>query len=210
FGIHEFSARLPSAFAALGTIIVIYMTLDRFLDSKRAIVASIVTSTSPFFLVFSHAATCDMLLTFCVTSALCSFLMFQSDPRSKYLYWMYLFAGFGVLAKGFIGAVLPALAVIAYFSTVKNWKGIFQLKPLIGIAIVAAVSGVWFLPVTLIWGKEFWDVYFYQHQLARYTTGLHRSEGVLFYIPVMLAGTFPWITAPFLSWKQIQETNLRR
>src|SRR5262249_42720148 len=95
-------------------------------------------------------------------------------------------------------------------STGSPLQRLFQLKPLIGIVIIAIVSGIWFLPVSLIWGNEFWNVYFFQHQLVRYTEGLHRSAGVFFYIPVMLAGTFPWTTAPLLGWKNIQETKLRR
>src|SRR5262245_2744990 len=40
FGIHEFSARLPSGMAALGTIIAVYLTLNKLLDSRRALLAS--------------------------------------------------------------------------------------------------------------------------------------------------------------------------
>jgi 4-amino-4-deoxy-L-arabinose transferase-like glycosyltransferase len=210
FGTHEFSARLPSALAALGTIIALYVTLSKIVDSRRAILACIITATTPFFLIFSHAANCDMLLTFCVTSCLCSFLRFQSDAKSKYVYGMYVFAAFGVLAKGFIALVLPGLAIVVYLASLRDWKGFFQIKPFIGFIIVLLVSGIWFLPISLIWGTEFWNVYFFQHQLVRYTQGLHRSDGVLFYLPVILAGTFPWTTAPLLAWKNVRETKLRR
>jgi 4-amino-4-deoxy-L-arabinose transferase-like glycosyltransferase len=47
---------------------------------------------------------------------------------------------------------------------------------------------------------RFWDDFFLQHHLARYTSSqFHRSEGIWFYVPILLLGAFPWTPALFLK-----------
>jgi 4-amino-4-deoxy-L-arabinose transferase-like glycosyltransferase len=72
------------------------------------------------------------------------------------------------------------------------------LKPVQGLLITAAVIAIWFIPVSLIYGIRFWDEFVYQHHFVRYTSSYyHRSQGFFFYVPVLLAGTYPWSFVPF-------------
>jgi 4-amino-4-deoxy-L-arabinose transferase-like glycosyltransferase len=200
FGVSEFSSRLPSALAALTAVLTIYATVRTATDWKRGIVSSLALATSVFFVVFSHAATFDMLLTCCITMVLCSFLLYEVDHNKKFfLYAMYVAAGLGVLAKGFVALIIPALSILTYLIISGSIKEVSRLKPLIGLLIVAVVSGIWFLPISLISGTQFWNVFFYQHHVGHFIRAWRRSEGVLFYIPVFLLGTYPWTVAPFLA-----------
>ena len=199
FGVNEFAARLPSVFAALGTIAFLYFTIHRLVGSTKAFLVSAVLASTAFFVGFSHAATFDMLLAFCVNAALCCYLLHERFPReSHWLYLMYVFVGLGVLAKGFVAILIFVLSLGAYLLITKRWKNLFALKPVRGALVSAAVIGIWFLPVSLIYGIRFWDEFVYQHHFVRYTSSYyHRSQGFFFYVPVLLAGTYPWSFAPF-------------
>src|SRR5574341_905635 len=90
FGVSEFAARLPSAIAALVTVFFVYRTVSRIVDSRRGFVCAWILATTCFVVGFAHAATFDMLLTCCVSAALCSFLRYEFEPsRKQLLYGMY-------------------------------------------------------------------------------------------------------------------------
>ncbi len=200
-GVSEFAARLPSAITAFLSVILIYRTVNRAAGSERGGAAAICLATSAFFLGFSHAATFDMLLAFCITAALCNFALFEFQPENRSsLNAFYFFCGLGVLAKGFVALILIGLSTAAYLTISGAWKNVSRYRPLRGLLIVTAVSSFWFVPVSLVHGLTFWDDFFYKHQFVRYTSSYyHRGGGILFYIPVLLLGTYPWSVAPFLG-----------
>ncbi len=210
FGVNEFAARLPSVLAAFFSVVILYGTMNTIRGAKEALLSATVLATTSFFASFSHAATFDMLLTFCITSALCCYLLYEHEQRnSKWLRWMYVFAGSGVLAKGFVALALIGIILISYLILSRRWKELFLLKPVEGALIVAAVTAIWFIPVSMIYGSRFWDEFVYRHHFVRYTsTQYHRSQSLLFYIPVMLAGTYPWSFAPFSA--RPAATDLKR
>jgi 4-amino-4-deoxy-L-arabinose transferase-like glycosyltransferase len=212
FGISEFSARLPSVAAAVGTVWFFYFTIRKIAGvTTQALLAAAVLATTAFFTGFSHGATFDMLLTFCVAASLCSYLLYERFPdRQRWLWWMYGFAGLGVLAKGFVALVVIGLTLAVYFVVTGKWKNLLLMKPFQGILITSGVIAIWFLPVSLISGARFWDEFVYQHHFVRYTSSTyHRAEGLFFYIPILLAGTYPWSFAPFVS-KPDADKNLVR
>ena len=211
FGVNEFAARFPSVLAGLGTIWFLHHTLKKIADSNVALLGAATLASTAFLVGFSHAATFDMLLTFCVTASLCSYLLYEQDTqRSRWLLLIYAFAGLGVLAKGFVALILIGLTLFAYLAWTGGWKNLLALKPFHGIAITAAVIAIWFLPVSLIYGTRFWDEFVYRHHFLRYTSSYyHRSQGPLFYIPVLIAGMYPWSFAPFTAKLDVHVNRVR-
>jgi 4-amino-4-deoxy-L-arabinose transferase-like glycosyltransferase len=150
-----------------------------------------------------------MLLTFCVTAALCCFLLFENSRKTSWLYWMYLFTGIGILAKGFTSPVIIGTTLLGYFLISRNLKSILQMKLWQGALLVVVTSAIWFLPISLIYGSRFWDEFVYQHHFVRFTSSYyHRSQGFFFYVPILLAGTYPWTFIPFAA--RSSGSDLRR
>lgn len=200
FGVNEWAARFPSILAAVFTVWILAWTVWRFTRKEPAILAGIVLSTSLFFIGFGHAATFDMLLTACVTASLCCFLLHELEPRRWWLWLAYAATGAGVLAKGFVAPIVIGLAMFTYLAAEGKLKRIPQYRPVAGALVALAVASIWLAPVTLIHGFRFWDDFFLQHHLMRYTTSVyHRSQGPLFYISIFLAGSYPWTPALFLK-----------
>jgi len=201
FGVSEFSARLPSAIAAFLSVVLVYRTVSFAAGSRRAVAVGICLATSAFFLGFSHAATFDMLLTFCITAALCNLAQFEfGTENAGSLNAFYFFCGLGLLAKGFVALILIGLAAASYITISGGWKQLSRYHPVRGLGIVIVVSLIWFAPVSLVHGVTFWEDFFYKHQFVRYTSSYyHRGGGFFFYLPVLLIGTYPWSVAPFLG-----------
>jgi 4-amino-4-deoxy-L-arabinose transferase-like glycosyltransferase len=200
FGVNEFAARLPSVLAGSASVWFVYFTIGKIAGPTKAVISAAVLATTAYFIGFSHAATFDMLLAFCVTGSLCSFLLHEKFRDGRWWIWIYVFAGLGVLAKGFVALIIIALTLVGYLLITKQWRHIPALKPIQGIFITVAVIAIWFVPVSLISGYRFWDEFVYQHHFVRYTSSYyHRSQPFFFYLPILLAGTYPWSFAAFVA-----------
>jgi 4-amino-4-deoxy-L-arabinose transferase-like glycosyltransferase len=136
FGINEFAARLPSALAAVGSTICVYLMGRRLFGPRAGVWAGVALATSLSFVLAGRAATPDSLLIFCTTLAMTIFVCgtfrprFETTPddappqlihRGAFFpqHWptvlaMYAVMGLGVLAKGPVGLILP-MAVIGMF-----------------------------------------------------------------------------------------------
>jgi 4-amino-4-deoxy-L-arabinose transferase-like glycosyltransferase len=200
FGVNEFAARLPSLLASLISSYFIFQFVRRSANSRSGLVSAFLWMTSLFFVAFAQAATFDMLLTCCITAALYFFFYYVRERKLMYLFCLYICCGLGILAKGFVAPILVGLPVVTYAIVSGRWKEILKLRPLTGTLITAAIAAVWFLPVSLLHGVHFWDEFFYQHHVVRYTSShYHTSGGFFYYIPVLLLGTYPWSFAPLLG-----------
>lgn len=128
-GDSEFGARLPSAIASLGTVLLTFLIGRRLYDSQSAMMAGVLLTAALMFAVLSRAATPDAVLILCTTSAFYCFVRGVSDLRGGHFsqkthgvtavsleatrlpVWtataMYAAIGLAVLAKGPIGILLP-------------------------------------------------------------------------------------------------------
>src|SRR5262245_31493483 len=135
-GVSEFSARLPSALCAIGTVICVYRMGRRLFGPQAGAWAAIALATSLMFVVAGRAATPDSLLIFCTSLAMMIYVCGTFRPRfdttpldvppqpiapGHYFpqHWptavaIYAAMGLGVLAKGPVGLILPT-AVIGMF-----------------------------------------------------------------------------------------------
>jgi 4-amino-4-deoxy-L-arabinose transferase-like glycosyltransferase len=135
-GVSEFSARLPSALCAIGTVLCTWFIGRRLFGPMAGVWAAIALASSLMFGVAGRAATPDSVLIFCTTLATAIYVGGTFRPRfdnappdtAPQLYspghyfpqhWptvvaMYAVMGLAVLAKGPVGLVLPT-AVIGMF-----------------------------------------------------------------------------------------------
>ncbi len=194
FGVTEFAARLPSAVSALACVFLTYNTVKKVAGETIGLFCATILGTSAFLVGFSHAASFDMILTTCVTASLWYFFQFDAINGSKTrLSAAYAFCGLGVLAKGFVAPAVIILTTGIYWLLEHRLRKIGRLHLILGTMLALAVAGVWLVPVTLIHGSQFWDDFFLQHHLMRYTsTQFHRAEGVFFLVPMLLLGMYPW------------------
>ena len=79
-GVSELTARLPSALAALATMLLVWFLARRMFGDGARLRAGIVLATSPLVIAFSRLVIFDMTLAFLMTLAMTSFWL--ADRKS--------------------------------------------------------------------------------------------------------------------------------
>ncbi|HJZ68531.1 MAG TPA: glycosyltransferase family 39 protein [Blastocatellia bacterium] len=196
FGVNELAARLPSAVAALMTVLVLYGTLHRFRFGRLAASASLVLATSGIFIAYAHVAVPDMILTAATTAALlAAYAASTATGRARPAYWAasFGFMGLGVLAKGLVGIVLVLAIIAAYFLLTKQLKQVRSRDLVLGLAVFLVVAASWYAPVTMKHGWSFIEEFFIRHHFQRYTSNEFGHPQPIYFFPlVALAGAAPW------------------
>jgi 4-amino-4-deoxy-L-arabinose transferase-like glycosyltransferase len=195
FGINEAGARFPSALGATISVFFVYWCGRKLWNRETGFVASLILATSIGWFTFARAASMDLPLTACLTLALGLFLVANNEiglRRRLLFYAFYGALGLGMLAKGPIALLLPALSlgVPAIISGKRDeWK---RWCP--GAAwIMFAVAAPWYVLCTVANGWGFIKIFFIDQNLQRFATTIHgHDRPIYFFLPVLLLLTFPW------------------
>jgi 4-amino-4-deoxy-L-arabinose transferase-like glycosyltransferase len=201
---NSFFVRLPIALLATFLVFFTYYLGTKVISRKFGIISSLILASSIFFLILSHIAILDMVLTVFITSAIyCGFLTHFCEEKNKKFYWwmFYVFIGFGFLAKGILALVLPSIVIFIYNLTTKTTKEIFKpVNILPGLIIFSAISLPWHILMYKEYGYQFIKEYFLMHHFARFmnSVSIGRERPFLYFIPVFSLGFLPW-TFTFLA-----------
>ncbi len=190
----EVAARLPSVLATLLMVGATALFGARLFGRAAGLHAGFILGTSLLTFAYGRAAAMDALLAAGVTGAVGFFAIALLEPGRRFAVPMaYLCMALATLAKGPIGFLLPGLVAVGFVGITRKWRCLLQLFSPLGIALFLLVSGPWYLAAYLALGHEFVDVFFVNHNLERFTSTIHRHPGSFaYYVPVLLAGTFPW------------------
>jgi 4-amino-4-deoxy-L-arabinose transferase-like glycosyltransferase len=222
FGVHEWSARLGPALCGLLTIAgVAYAgrAVERASDVEQSDAngfgfwSVLVMASSLGLIVFSRAASFDVVITMTVTWALAFFLKHEMDPerRSLALIGFYAFVGVSLLAKGLVGIVIPFGVVGAYYLLRRTWPTRqVWLSLLWGVPLAIVVSAIWYGPVIARHGRPFINEFFIQHHFARYVSNkYHHPQPLYFYPVIILLLALPWAPLLFTALAKIRMWSWR-
>ncbi len=123
---------------------------------------------------------------------------------------MYAAMGLAVLVKGPIGILLPGTAIGLFVlwqlaSMESTWGGwlyrymisiprvFWAMRPLTAILTVVVVAGWWFYAVEIRTQGGFISEFLGFHNIQRFRTAMENHSGpIIYYIPVIWIGFFPW------------------
>ena len=223
FGVNEFAARAGSAICGLLTIFTIYYlcrTTDdegqRTTDYGQTTI--LIAASSIGLLIFAHAATFDIVLTFPIAAALTSFFVWQNPktkdqkPKTVFLTAFYIFIGIALLAKGLIGVVLPFGIVFCYFVALRKLPSkTFVVSLIWGTLLAFLVAAVWYAPMLLRHKFVFFNEFFVQQQFARYTSNKYQHPESWWFFWAILPGlTLPWTPFFLIAIWKIKNWNWRK
>ncbi len=196
FGISLESARLPIAFGAFVLMGTVFLVGRAAFSIDAGLYAAATLAAAPRFLLFSRRIIIDIYTTVFLGLTLLFFVLSETEParRRTWLVAMYISIGCGVLTKGPVAAVLPALAIAAYLVAAGRLAAIKRLLLPAGIAIVSAIVVPYYAALYAQHGWTYIREFLIQENLARFAEGVGApSRGPLFYLPVVLADLyFPW------------------
>jgi len=216
FGVSEWSARFPSALAALGCLCLVYRFSRAYWGAWDALWSTLILLTSIEFYLLARIVILDMTLAFFITLALCSFyaaLHTERDrARSLHCLLMYLALGGATLVKGLIGVVAPGTVMIVYLLVTRRWSALGKLYLFPGALLFLAIVAPWYL-----WAEArnpgYLEYYFWDEHFNRFMTGGFKREknwSYLFF--AFLIGFMPWTAlAPLVVkdlWRKLDDRNL--
>ena len=191
---NEQTARLPSAIAALGFLLLWFRFARRRFGQTTAMLATIFLASTLAWIGFARAAAMDMLFTVTLDLALLLLALWFWERKSAYLYGFYALLGLATLAKGPLAVGLAGLVAFAYIATFREWTALRKLVLSPAVAAFFAVAAPWYVLCYAYNGAPFVEEFFVRHNLARLVSAeeLGHGQPIWFYIPILLAGLFPW------------------
>ena len=197
FGLNEGAARAaPVIGASLGAF-ALYAFTRRWAGPRAAVVTLCVLLAQPLWIIGGQFANLDMLVAGCIAATIlllahAALAIEQGQPCHRALAGAYAMAALGILAKGLIGAVLPALVLCAWLALLRRWRTLARLLWLPGLVLFALAVSPWFIAMQVRF-DGFLDYFFVLQHFKRFTTGgFNNIQPFWFYPAVLLLFTLPW------------------
>ena len=195
-GPSEWTTRLWSALAVLGTVLLTWRIGRRLYGEGAGLLAGIVMATVVGNALYVRKASADQLFVFCLTLAIYGFLRDaeRADRGGRRFLLFYLGIALSVLAKGFIG-LFPLLIVGLGLALVRrlSWRDLNLAR---GAALVLGVAGPWHALVA--WrSPTLFGVYVLDAHLLRFFNARRYVEAdvplsTLGFLAASFVWAFPW------------------
>ena len=196
FGVNEFALRFfPAVFATLGVFLTYFFATKMF-NKKIGFTAAVILATAPEYWYIAHAIITDMTLFCAISTTLMTFYFAYTEKKTRLLYVAFAAAGVAVLTKGPIGLLLPGLIIFLFLISQKDLKYLLRGEIFKGAALMLAINAVWYLPMYIMHGQQFFTDLIGVHNFLRATVSEHPENDVWYYYAVVFfVGFFPWIFA---------------
>jgi 4-amino-4-deoxy-L-arabinose transferase-like glycosyltransferase len=198
FGSGDWAARAAPLLGAWTGAMAVFFFLRRWWGERSARLALIALLTQPLFYIGGQFANLDMLVAGCitVTTVLAAHAALAFERGLPHRHWVaaaYAAAALGVLAKGLIGLVLPALVIGAWLLVGHRWRTLRVLMWLPGAVLFLMIAAPWF--VAMQWRFEgFLDYFFIVQHFKRFAAGgFNNVQPFWFYPAVLVLFTLPWL-----------------
>jgi len=208
-GNNEFSARLPSALAAVLGVLATYYFVSRLRGRRTGFIAACVLGTLPQYVYLARQAMPDMLLTVFLGIAMGSFALGRFGDSRKRL-WYGLFYGslaLAVLAKGPVAGVITMGALGLFWLIDLDGSRLLsprtagaELRRLLaeyhvglGVVVFLVIAAPWYLTVLATHGQAFIDSFLLDENLQRFTEPIRDHHGTAnFYAQHFFHALYPW------------------
>src|ERR1700722_18324926 len=191
FGVHDWSARLPSASFAFMLVVLVYLHIRRFRNGGQ-LDAALITASCAAILSFARGASTDMQLAapFCI--GMLGWYAWYETNSKFWLFDIYFFVGAATLAKGPVAPFLAIVIVCAFAFLRKEWSILQRSLWWPGVGLYFAIVLPWFLAVQHQ-NPTFFREFFVNQNLSRFATDRYaHSQPFWYYLVVILLAVMPW------------------
>lgn len=194
-GVGATAARLPSALAT-GLLLALQYAAGRWaLGPRDGIRAALILALSLEVVVLGRLALTDAVLLLFTTAA--GFAFFRGwqgpPPRARWYALGWAALGLGTLTKGPVGVLVPAVGIGLFVALAGGWRRLArEAGPAWGVPLFLAIAGPWYAAMWWRHGAAY-VASAESETLGRvFRTVTGPGGTALFYVPVVLAGFFPW------------------
>ncbi|HTY54409.1 MAG TPA: glycosyltransferase family 39 protein, partial [Candidatus Binataceae bacterium] len=198
-GTNEFAVRLPAALSSIGQVTITYALAEEMFGAAVGLLAASSLALSPLFFGFGRVLTLDPALACFTEAALASFYIAAraapSLDNARSRNWLLVAAAMmalGTLTKGPVALVLSGGIALIYLIAERRGRELIHI-PWLGCGLIyLAIVAPWFVVVARR-NPDFLGFFFVHEHLQRYVSSTEHPWGIYFFIPVTLAGMWPWI-----------------
>jgi 4-amino-4-deoxy-L-arabinose transferase-like glycosyltransferase len=191
FGVHDWSARLPSASFAFLMVGLIYLHMRRFRPGGH-LDAALITVSCAAIIGFARGASTDMQMAAPLAIGLLGWYAWYETGSKFWLFDIYFFTGVATLAKGPVAPFLAIVIVTAFAALRREWSIVWRSFWWPGAVLYFAIVLPWFIAVQHQ-NPDFFRVFFVEHNLERFGTRVfHHEHSFWYYLPVVLLAVMPW------------------
>jgi len=193
FGISEFAARLPSALAALATVLLAYELTRSMFSRTTGLIAGVIVATTPMICGAARFANPDALLNCFTASTLAIFWFGRVERRWWWFVLLGVSSGLAVLAKGPVGLVLPGAIATLFLLWQREWRMAWDRRWFVAFWCFALTAMPWYIWVGIETKGEFLIGFLWRHNVERGMTAMENHRGFPgYYLVILLIGTMPW------------------
>ncbi len=229
-GVNEWTARLWGAVFALAGGLMTYAAGRALYGRATGWWAALVVSTAILYYGLSRIILLDMVVGVTIAGALLAFIVGIREPAGARRRWLfmafYVCMALATLTKGLIGFLLPCMVAFVWLLVFNQWRALRPCYPVVGAFVLLAITAPWHVLAALrnpsvdglVWpgyahGLELHHAgqdpgwawfYFVREHYLRFTTTEHgRFEPWWFFMPILVAGLFPWVV---FAWQSVRQS----
>ncbi|OGV39903.1 MAG: hypothetical protein A2020_15920 [Lentisphaerae bacterium GWF2_45_14] len=209
-GVTEVAVRLPSAIAAVITVLLSCYLGGKIYGASTGFLTGFILSSMVSFVNLGRIARIDAIL--CMFFMLAMILFYKAylekkKPVPLFIYLFYVVLAVSVLVKGPVSVVLAGLIILGLAAKHRNWKMLWEMKPFSGFLIGTLIALPWYVYESVKTNGSFALDFLWNQNMDRFL-GLNteycegKRKTTFFYFPNLLAGALPWsVFFPFGLWQ---------
>ncbi len=194
----ETSVRLPSALAAVGTLLLVYGLGRRLFTPRAAWLSAAVFATCVKVPWQARHGQIDMLLALLVAGAVYCWVRGLQEDRSLYYRLFFVLTGLATVTKGPAGLLPALLAIVSFLLVAGRRRELRRFGIGLGLLIWVAVVLAWLVPAALGAGAPYLREMIVTQNVDRFlaTKDLDIVHGHLkpwyYFLEVIPTEFFPW------------------
>lgn len=188
----EVSLRFPSGLFALLGIIFFFVTIRKFFDHHKALLAACILLSTPLYYWQARYLQVDMVFSVFVSSCLLFFFWFYTTRKEYLIYLSFLFLAFAFLTKGPLAIALVLPVIFVFLLLEKSFRVVRAKELVIGVLISLAVILPWYIAVYIKEGAPYLYENVIRQNLTRFFDAWSHKRPFYYYFTTLPLDFFPW------------------
>ena len=197
FGTNELAVRTQAALFSAAQVGITEALGETLFGVTTGFLGALVLALSPLFFAFARFATPDPALAFFFTAALAAFYAaaiapsFRGGTGRRWILIASAMLALGTLTKGPVALVLAGAIALAWLIAEGRLRDSLRLPWFTCAIVYLALALPWFV-IAACRNPDFLRFYVVHEHLHRYLANTEHGWGPWFFIPVVIAGTWPF------------------
>ncbi len=210
----EFSARLWSALAGLGLVVLVAWCGRRWFDDETGLLAGAIAATSFGYFSMARMSLPDLPLAFLVTAAIWATFLATLERERHPRRWLLVAAAtaaLGFLMKGPLALVLPVLVVGPTLLIERRSFNVRASDAVLAVVVFLSIATPWYGAMWSRHGYEYVYGFFVGDNYERFATARFNDPRPWWYYgPIVAGGLLPWTPIAIVWLKPLVQFLARR